>query len=68
VRAERRGASHVTRVAVLVVALVFIIGFAILTLHAVAQQGLTLASVISVFIVALLGFGIVGALRDPPRK
>ncbi|HST55938.1 MAG TPA: hypothetical protein VLJ42_08595 [Solirubrobacteraceae bacterium] len=52
----------------LTVALVFIIGFAVLTLSAVAQQGFTLAGLISVFIIAMLGIGIVGALRDPPRK
>lgn len=56
------------RVAMLTVALVFIIGFAVLTLSAVAQQGFTLAGLISVFIIAMLGIGIVGALRDPPRK
>jgi hypothetical protein len=58
----------VTRLLVLGVALVFIIGFAFLTLSAVAHQGVTLASLISVFVLALLGVGIVGALRNPPRQ
>ena len=56
------------RLVVLLIALVFILGFAVLTLSAVAQQGFTLAGAISVVVLALLGFGILGALRDPPRK
>ncbi len=56
-----------TRVLVLCAALVFIAGFAFLTYVAVAEQGFTLASLLSVFILVLLGVGIVGALRNPPR-
>lgn len=55
------------RVLVLGVALVFIAGFAFLTVVAVSEHGFTLASLISVFILVLLGVGIVGALRNPPR-
>jgi hypothetical protein len=57
-----------TRILVLIVALTFIAAFAFLTLSAIVQQGFTLASLISVFILALLGFGIVGALLNPPRR
>ena len=56
-----------TRLLILWVALVFIVGFAYLTYRAVAEQGLTAASLLSAFIVVLLGVGIVGALRNPPR-
>jgi hypothetical protein len=49
------------------VALVFIAGFAFLTFRAVVEQGFTLASLLSIFILVLLGVGIVGALRNPPR-
>jgi hypothetical protein len=56
-----------TRLAVLLVALLFIVGFAFLTLDAIAEQGLTAAGVISILIIVLLGVGIVGALRNPPR-
>jgi hypothetical protein len=56
-----------TRLLILWVALVFIVGFAYLTYRAVAEQGLTVASLLSAFIVVLLGVGIVGALRNPPR-
>jgi hypothetical protein len=58
----------VTRLIVLCVALVFIVFFAFLTISAVASQGFTVASGISVLILALFGFGIVGALRNPPRQ
>jgi hypothetical protein len=57
-----------TRLIVLAIALMFIAGFAFLTVAAVIEQGLTIASLISAFILALLGIGIVGALRNPPRQ
>jgi hypothetical protein len=57
-----------TRVLVLAVALIFIAGFAFLTVAAVIEQGLTVASFISAFILALLAIGIVGALRNPPGR
>jgi hypothetical protein len=55
------------RLLVLATALVFIAGFAFLTFVAVAEQGFTLAGALSVFILVLLGVGIVGALLNPPR-
>jgi len=55
------------RTTVLAIALVFIAGFAFLTLAAAVEQGVTLATVLSVFILVLLAVGIVGALRNPPR-
>ena len=51
----------------LALALVFILGFAALTLRAVAEQGFTLASLLSVLILVLLAVGIIGAMRNPPR-
>jgi quinol-cytochrome oxidoreductase complex cytochrome b subunit len=57
-----------TRLIVLAVALVFIAGFAFLTVAAAIEQGLTVASFISALILALLAIGIVGALRNPPRR
>ena len=54
------------RIAVLLVALIFISGFAFLTVAAVAHQGFTAASGLSIVILVVLGVGIVGALRDPP--
>ncbi|HEY2142242.1 MAG TPA: hypothetical protein VGG98_09305 [Solirubrobacteraceae bacterium] len=57
-----------TRILVLCLALIFIGGFAFLTFRAVVDQGFTLASLISVFVLVLLGVGIVGALFNPPRR
>jgi hypothetical protein len=56
-----------TRLLVLAAALLFIAGFAFLTFLAISEKGLTVAGVISIFILLLLAVGIVGALRNPPR-
>jgi hypothetical protein len=55
------------RILVLGAVLVFIAGFAFLTVAAAIEQGFTIASLISIFILVLLAVGIVGALRNPPR-
>lgn len=55
-----------TRLLVLAVALLFIVGFAALTLAAIREHGVTALSLVSVFILVLMGVGIVGALRNPP--
>jgi hypothetical protein len=55
------------RILVLGAVLVFIAGFAFLTLAAIVEQGFTIASLLSILILALLTIGIVGALRNPPR-
>ncbi len=56
-----------TRVAVLAVALAFILGFAFLTIGGLEQYGLTAEGVLSVIVLVILTVGIVGALRNPPR-
>jgi amino acid transporter len=58
----------VTRVAVLAVSLAFILGLAFLTISGIEHYGFTFEAVTSVFILVLLTVGIVGALRNPPRK
>jgi hypothetical protein len=55
------------RNAVLAAVLVFIAGFAFLTLASIVEQGLTVAAVLSILILVLITIGIVGALRNPPR-
>ena len=55
------------RIIVLGAVLVFIAGFAFLTVAAVVEQGFTIASLLSILILALLAIGIIGALRNPPR-
>lgn len=57
-----------TRVAVLALSLAFILGFAFLTIVGIAEHGLTAEAVLSVFVLVLLTVGIVGALRNPPRR
>jgi hypothetical protein len=54
------------RFIVQLLALVFVVGFAVLTISSIASQGLTAAGVISILILVLLAVGIVGALRNPP--
>jgi len=56
------------RLVVLGLALLFITGFAFLTVAAIVEQGFTAASAISIFILVMFGTGIVGALRNPPRQ
>jgi hypothetical protein len=56
-----------TRTLVMSAAVLFIAGFAVLTIHAVAEQGVSVASVVSFFVLLLLGVGVIGALRHPPR-
>jgi len=46
---------------------VFVSGFAFLTIDAVSHQGFTLASAISILVLALLVVGIVGAMLHRPR-
>ena len=55
------------REAVLGVALVFIGLIAALTIDVIARDGVSPDVVIALGVLALLGVGIVGALRNPPR-
>jgi glycerol uptake facilitator-like aquaporin len=58
-----------TRVLILLVAALFIVGFAFLTLSTIsAQGGISLGTGISVLVVVLMGIGILGALLNPPRR
>jgi amino acid transporter len=57
-----------SRIAVLGLSLAFILGFAFLTIRGIAQYGLTGEAVVSVFVLVLLAVGVVGALRNPPRR
>jgi hypothetical protein len=57
-----------SRVGVILVAGVFILGFGFLTLSTIYKEGLTLGGLVSVFVLVLLLVGVVGSLRDPPRR
>ncbi len=52
---------------ILVVVLAFIVLFAGLTISVIVRNGLDPLTVISVVILAMFGFGVVGALRQPPE-
>lgn len=54
------------REVVLAIALVFTLGFAALTIQAVAKDGFNVLTVLSLLVLALFAFGILGALRNPP--
>jgi hypothetical protein len=56
------------RTVILTMALVFIIGFAGLTVSVAIKDGVTALVLVSLLILALLGFGVVGALRNPPDE
>ncbi len=56
-----------TRLLIAGVALVFIVGLASLTFIEVTEQGFTVGSLLSVFVVVLLGVGVIGALLDRRR-
>jgi NADH:ubiquinone oxidoreductase subunit 6 (subunit J) len=56
------------RVPVLVIALLFIAGLGVLTGIDIARYGITVLSVLAIFVLILFMIGIVGALREPPRK
>jgi hypothetical protein len=56
------------REVILAVVLVFIAALAGLTIHALVQGGPDILTVLSLLVLAMFGFGIVGALRHPPRE
>lgn len=55
-----------TRSVVLAVVVLFVVGFAALTIAAAAEQGVTLATLVSLAVLVLIGVGVIGALRNPP--
>jgi hypothetical protein len=56
------------RTTVLAVTLVFVVGLAALTIHAAVDGGVDVLTAFSLLVLAMLGFGIVGALRQPPGE
>jgi hypothetical protein len=53
---------------ILAVALVFVTGLLALTVSAAVQGGVDILTVVSALVLALLGFGIIGALVHPPGE
>jgi hypothetical protein len=56
------------RGALLVLALAFIAALFGLTVHAAVEGGVDVLTVLSALVLALFGFGIVGALLHPPDR
>ena len=56
------------REAILAIVLVFIAALLALTIHALVQGGPDILTVLSALVLAMFGFGIVGALRNPPDE
>jgi hypothetical protein len=53
---------------ILAVVLVFIAALVALTIHALVEGGPDILTVLSLLVLALFGFGVVGALRHPPDE
>jgi hypothetical protein len=53
---------------ILAIVLVFIAALLALTIQALVQSGPDILTVLSVLVLALFGFGVVGALRHPPDE
>jgi hypothetical protein len=56
------------RIVVFAVALVFIVGMAVLTVLDISRNGITGLGVVGVFVVIVVGVGVIGALTESPRK
>ena len=54
------------RTLLLTTTVLFLAGFAALTIHAAIDQGFTILSVISLLIIGLLAVGILGAIWEEP--
>ncbi len=53
---------------ILALALAFIVLLAALTLSVLVREGPDILTLVSLLVLAMLGFGIVGALRHPPHE
>ena len=56
------------RLAIAVVALVFIGGMAFATMYVLLTEGPDLLTLIGLLVVAVLSFGVFGALTEPPQR
>jgi hypothetical protein len=52
----------------LIVVLVFVVAFAGLTVVAAIEGGPDVLTLMSLVVLAMLGFGIIGALKEPPEE
>jgi lipopolysaccharide export LptBFGC system permease protein LptF len=56
------------RFLVFAIAVVFIIGMAVLTALDFERNGVTGLGIVGLIVVIIVGVGIIGALTEPPRK
>jgi hypothetical protein len=56
------------RSVITIVPLVFICGFGFMTLYVLLRSGPDLLTGLSLIVLALMAFGILGALTEPPDK
>jgi hypothetical protein len=56
------------RSVVTLVALLFVCGFGFMTIYVLLRSGPDLLTGLSLIVVALMAFGILGALTEPPDK
>ena len=56
------------RLAVTIVALIFVCAFGFMTLYVLLRNGPDLLTGLSLIVLALMAFGILGALTEPPNK
>ena len=56
------------RSTITIVALVFVCGFGFMTVYVMLRSGPDLLTGLSLIVVALMAFGILGALTEPPDK
>ena len=56
------------RSAITLIALIFVCGFGFMTLYVMLRSGPDLLTGLSLIVLALMAFGILGALTEPPDK
>jgi hypothetical protein len=52
--------------AIFAVVIVFLVFFSAMTITVLARSGFDIFTVFSLLIIALIGFGVIGAIRNPP--
>jgi hypothetical protein len=53
---------------ILAVVVVFVVLFAAMTIDVVARTGFDVITGLALLVLALIGFGVIGALRNPPNE
>jgi hypothetical protein len=56
------------RTTITLVALIFVCGFGFMTVYVMLRSGPDLLTGLSLIVLALMAFGILGALTEPPDK